>query len=150
MRISAKADYAIRAAVELAAAGKLVKAEQVASAQKIPPAFLLNMLVEMKRNGLVRSQRGAEGGYELSRRPEDVTLADIIRAVEGPLAQVGDSRPEELRYQGLAQPLQRVWVALRANLRVVLEEVTLAHLLSGNLPPHIEALAQPHDAWESR
>ncbi|MGH9207027.1 MAG: RrF2 family transcriptional regulator [Acidimicrobiales bacterium] len=150
MRISAKADYAIRAMTELAAADGTVKAETLANAQGIPLKFLLNILVELKRPGLVRSQRGSEGGYQLGRAASEVTLADVIRAVEGPLAQVGDFRPEELSYVGTAESLQVVWVAVRANLRAILESVTLANLVSGRLPASVRKAANVSDSWTSR
>lgn len=150
MRISAKADYAIRATLELAAtpgAGP-VKAEHLASAQAIPLRFLLNILVELKRAGIVTSHRGSEGGYRLARPAPGVTLADVIRAVEGPLAQVGDHRPEALNYHGAAASLQDVWVAVRANLRAVLEEVSLADVCSGALPAEVAALARAEGSWD--
>ena len=127
MRVSAKADYAVRAAVELAAAGRgPVKGERIAEAQGIPLKFLENILLELRHAGLVSSQRGADGGYWLARPPEEIKLADVIRAVEGPLANVRGSRPETVEYAGPAAKLQDVWIAMRANLRAVLEELTLA------------------------
>lgn len=150
MRISAKTDYAIRATVELAALGGTapVKAEQLASAQDIPLRFLLNILVELKRAGIVVSQRGSEGGYQLGRPAASIRLADVIRAVEGPLAQVGDHRPEDLTYWGASRCLQEVWVAVRANLRAVLEEVSLADVATGSLPGSVRDLAQRPGSWE--
>jgi Rrf2 family protein len=119
MRVSAKADYAVRAAVELAAAKQgPVKGEAIAEAQGIPLRFLENILAELRHAGLVQSQRGAEGGYWLARKPSEVKIADVIRAVEGPLASVRSERPEELTYEGAAEPLRDVWVALRVNIRV--------------------------------
>ncbi len=147
MRISAKADYAIRATVELAAADGMLKAESVARAQAIPLKFLLNILVELKRPGIVRSQRGSDGGYALGRPASEISLADIIRAVEGPLAQVGDLRPEELSYVSSVEALQTVWVAVRSNLRAILESVTVAHVLSGQLPASVKKLGSIPDAW---
>ena len=143
MRVSAKADYAVRAMIELAAAGsegEPRKGELVAKAQEIPMPFLENILAELRHHGLVQSRRGAEGGYWLSRLPQEVTIAEIIRAVEGPLASVRGESPEEVRYQGAAEPLQRVWLALRSNIRDVLDRVTLADVVSGELPADVEAL----------
>jgi Rrf2 family protein len=152
VRISAKADYAVRATAELAAAegSKPVKAEQVASAQDIPLKFLLNILSELKHAGIVRSQRGADGGFQLARPAEQITLAEVIRAVEGPLASVHEARPEEMEYPGPASSLREVWVAVRANLRAVLETVTLADLASGSLPPTVKELVSDPDAWSPR
>lgn len=149
MRISAKADYAIRAVVELASmcAAHPVKAETLAAAQGIPAKYLLNVLFELKRAGIVTSQRGAVGGYRLGRPPAQITLADIIRAVEGPLAQVGDYRPDELDYHGTAEPLRDVWVAVRANLRSILETVTVAHVANRTLPAKVHRLTAKDDAW---
>lgn len=144
MRISAKADYAIRAMTELAAApeqGKPVKGERVATAQEIPLKFLENILLDLRHAGLVASQRGVEGGYWLARPAAEITLADVIRGVEGPLASVRGQRPGQIRYQGSAVPLEEVWLALRAALRSVLEGVTLADLAAGRLPAEIAALA---------
>lgn len=152
MRVSAKADYAVRAMIELAAnadAGP-VKGEQIAAAQSIPMPFLENILSELRHNGLVQSRRGIEGGYWLSRLPREVTIAEVIRVVEGPLASVRGERPNEVRYDGSAVPLQRVWMALRANIRDVLERVTLAEVVADELPPDVLALlerpgaADPH------
>ena len=151
MRISSKADYAVRATAELAAAEGEgpVPAERLATAQDIPLTFLLKILAELRHAGIVRSHRGAEGGYELARPPQRISLADVIRAVEGPLANVHESRPEEIRYFGPAQSLQEVWVAVRANLRAVLEAVTLADLAHGSLPRKVKALASDPEAWRA-
>src|SRR5579884_3993846 len=126
MRISAKADYAVRAAVELAAASddRPVKAERIANAQAIPLNFLENILSELRHAGIVRSQRGAEGGFRLAKPAAEITVADVIRAVEGPLASVRGGPPEEAVYSGAAEALLRVWIAVRANLRSVVEHVT--------------------------
>src|SRR5947209_14203100 len=126
MRISAKADYAVRAAVELAAAAdeRPVKAERIATAQRIPLNFLENILGELRHAGIVRSQRGAEGGFRLARRANQITVADVIRAVEGPLASVRGGPPEDAGYPSAAAALPRVWIAVRANLRAVVERVT--------------------------
>lgn len=149
MRISAKVDYAVRAAIELAVAGEdeLTKADAIAQAQEIPPKFLENILGDLRQGGLVRSQRGAEGGYRLARPAEEITLADIIRVVEGPMASVRGGRPEDVRYDGSAEPLQRVWIAVRSALRMVAEHVTLADLANGKLPAQVEKLTADPDAW---
>ena len=144
MRITAKADYAVRAAVELAAAGEgPVKGDAIATAQDIPVRFLENILAEMRHAGLVLSQRGADGGYRLAKAPSEISLADVIRAVEGPLASVRSEPPEELRYTGHAKPLQNVWLALRVNIRAVLEKVTLADVVAGEVPRPIAEAARP-------
>jgi Rrf2 family protein len=148
MRLSAKADYALRASVELASLGDgHVKAEAVARAQAIPLRFLEQILLDLKHAGLVASQRGAEGGYWLARPPAEIALADVIRAVEGPLANVRGVRPEELAYEGPASALRDVFVALRANIRAVLEEVTLADVAAGELPDRVRELVRDDDAW---
>jgi Rrf2 family protein len=152
VRISAKADYAVRAAVELAAAppGKPVKAEAVARSQDIPREFLENILRDLRRGGLVRSLRGAEGGSMLARPPSEIRLAEILRAVEGPLAAVRGVRPEALEYHGPAESLVDVWIAVRANLRAVLDEVTLADVASGRLPAAVRAAAAEPANWRPR
>jgi Rrf2 family protein len=151
VRTTAKADYAVRAAVELAAAGVgPVKAEQIAEAQGIPLNFLENILAELRRAGIVVSRRGAAGGYLLAQAPDEVSVADIIRAVEGPLANVRGISPDELEYPGSARQLREVWVALRSSVRSVLEQVTLADIASGSLPPHVVELTQTADAWARR
>jgi Rrf2 family protein len=151
MRTTAKADYAVRATIELAAAGDgPVTAEAVASAQEIPLNFLENILVELKRAGIVESRRGSAGGYLLARPAAEITVADVIRAVEGPLANVRGISPDALDYPGSATPLRDVWVALRASIRSVLEHVTLADIASGELPPAIAALTSEPDAWVRR
>jgi Rrf2 family protein len=151
MRISAKAEYAVRAALELAAAGDgPTKGERIAQAQGIPLKFLENILAELRHHGLVRSQRGAEGGYWLARPPAEITIADIIRAVEGPLASVRGGPPESVDYSGAAESLAKVWIAVRANLRAVVEEVTLADVAAGKLPAKVARLAETPDAWVTR
>jgi Rrf2 family protein len=151
MRTTAKADYAVRAAIELAAAGDgPVTAEAVASAQEIPLNFLENILVELKRAGIVESRRGSAGGYLLARPAAEITVADVIRAVEGPLANVRGISPDVLVYSGSAERLRDVWVALRASIRSVLEHVTLADIASGELPPAIAELTSEPDAWVRR
>ena len=148
MRISAKVDYAVRAAVELAAADEgPVKGERISAAQDIPLKFLENILGELKHAGLVRSQRGTEGGYWLARGAEEVTIADVIRAVEGPLASVRGEAAEAIKFSGSAEPLGKLWVAVRANLREVLEAVTLADVASGRLPPQIDKITSDPSAW---
>jgi Rrf2 family protein len=143
MRVSAKADYAVRAAVEMATApeGAPVKGEAIAAAQDIPLRFLENILTEMRQHGLVHSRRGQEGGYWLTRPADDITIAEVIRSVDGPLASVRGVRPDELAYSGSAEPLKGVWVALRANVRAVLESVTLADVAAGELPDPVRGLA---------
>ena len=148
MRVSAKVDYALRACAELAGAGEArVKGDRLAQSQEIPLKFLENILLDLKHAGLVQSQRGAEGGYWLSLPPEDISLADVIRAVEGPIANVRGQRAEQVDYFGPAAPLQQVWIAVRANLRAVLEAVTLADLAAGRLPDNVAAIAADPDAW---
>jgi Rrf2 family protein len=148
VRVSAKSDYAIRAAVELAAAGEgPTKGERIAQAQEIPPNFLENILADLRNAGIVASRRGAEGGYWLARPADEISLADIIRAVDGPLANVRGVRSEQIEYAGSAAPLRDVWVAVRASLRSVLERVTLADLASGELPEQVRALVADPDAW---
>jgi Rrf2 family protein len=148
MRVSAKVDYALRACAELAGAGEgRVKGDRLAQAQEIPLKFLENILLDLKHAGLVQSQRGADGGYWLSLPPEEITLADVIRAVEGPIANVRGMPPQEVEYNGPAAPLQQVWIAVRANLRTVLEAVTLADLATGRLPDEVAAIAADPDAW---
>lgn len=150
MRVSAKADYAVRAVVELAAAGKgPVKGDRIAKAQGIPLRFLENILGELRHAGLVRSQRGAEGGYWLARPADEISLADVFRAVEGPLASVRSERPEDLAYKGTAEPLREVWVALRAGIREVLETVTLADVVANELPDSVSRLTAGAGVWES-
>src|SRR6266851_7990574 len=151
MRLSARADYALRAAIELASAGGThVTAEQLARAQHIPGKFLEAILTQLRRAGLVRSQRGPEGGFWLARPADQISIADIIRAIDGPLLGVRGERPENLGYFGAAEPLQTVWIALRANERLILEEVTLAHLVSGKLPAKVRELAELPGSWETR
>ena len=148
MRVSAKVDYAVRAAAELAAAGPgPVKGETLAQAQGIPLKFLENILGELRHAGLVRSQRGAEGGYWLAKPAEDITIADVIRAVEGPLASVRGEPPESVAYGGAAQACGKLWVAVRANLRAVLEEVTVADVANADLPPIVDAITNDPAAW---
>jgi Rrf2 family protein len=152
MRISAKADYAVRAALELAAAGdgEPVKGERLAQAQDIPLQFLEHILLELKHAQLVQARRGARGGYWLARPANKITVADVIRAVEGPLANIHENAPEELHYAGSAERLRDVWVAVRAALRSVLENVTLEELASGHLPWRVDAILNNPEAWIKR
>jgi len=152
VRISAKADYAVRAVVELAAAPdeKPVKAERIATAQGIPLNFLENILGELRHAGIVRSHRGAEGGFRLARGANEISIADVIRAVEGPLASVRGGPPEDATYPGASGSLPRVWIAVRANLRKVVEHVTVADVAHGRLPRAIDRLAEDPDAWVTR
>lgn len=149
MRVSAKTDYAIRAALELAAAPdeRPVKGERIATAQAIPLRFLENILMQLRHAGLVDSRRGADGGYKLARPAAEVTLADVIRAIDGPLAGVSGARPETLGFEGTAEPMRDVWIAVRAALRGVLERVTLADVVAGELPAHVRELVADEDAW---
>ena len=148
MRVSAKADYAIRAAVELAAGGEgPLKGERIAQAQQIPANFLENILGDLRNAGIVASRRGADGGYWLARPAGEVSLAEVIRAVDGPLANVRGVRSDQVRYDGSAAALGDVWIAVRASLRSVLERVTLADVARGDLPEHVRALAADPDAW---
>jgi Rrf2 family protein len=148
MRLSARADYALRAAIELAAAPDgHVTAEQLAHAQSIPGKFLETILTQLRRTGLVRSQRGPDGGFWLARPANEISLADIIRAIDGQLLGVRGERPENITYPGAAEPLQRVWIALRANERAILETVTLGDIVSGELPDVVKSLTASPQAW---
>lgn len=151
MRLSARSDYALRAVIELAAAGPgHVTADQLARAQAIPGKFLEAILTQLRRAGLIRSQRGPEGGFWLARPAGEISLADVIRAIDGPLLGVRGERPENVGYTGAAEPLQSVWIALRANERAILEEVKLEHIVTGNLPPGVRKLAEDPKAWTSQ
>jgi Rrf2 family protein len=151
MRISAKADYAVRAALELAAAeDPPVKGERLAEAQSIPLKFLENILGDLRQSGLVVSQRGPDGGYRLERPAEEISVADIIRAVDGPLASVRGERPESMSYAGAANELAPVWIALRASVRGVLEHVTLRDIVDGQIPKDVADLARDPDAAKRR
>ena len=150
MHLTATADYALRAAVEIAAADPdHVTAETIADTQDIPLKFIENILATLKRAGIVNARRGVEGGYWLAKPADQITLAEVIRAVEGPLANVRGTRPEHVRYSGTARPLRDVWIALRVNLRDVLEEVTLEHVVQGKLPSSVIKLTRRSDAWLS-
>jgi Rrf2 family protein len=150
MRVPAKVDYAIQAAAELATAGPgRLKSGQIAKAQQLPPKFPENILSELKHAGIVESHRGAEGGYQLGRPADQITLADIIRAVDGPLAKVRETRPQSLPYPEPASQLVDVWIAARVSLRSVLEHVILADLVAGTLPGSVRDLTKDPDAWIS-
>jgi Rrf2 family protein len=152
VRVSAKIDYALRAAVELAALGgdEPVKGERIASAQGIPLRFLENILGDMRKAGLVESRRGVEGGYLLARPADQIALADVVRAVDGPLANISGSAPDALSYTGSAEQLRDVWVAVRAALRSVLEQTTLADVAGRKLPREVSAMIADPDAWQVR
>jgi Rrf2 family protein len=155
MRLSARVDYALRAAAELAAvadgtgAGRSrpVTAEQIARAQEIPPKFLESILLQLRRGGIVHAQRGPEGGYWLARPAAEISLAEVIRIIDGPLAHVRGQRPEQLGYLGAARALQDVWIALRASEREILELVTIADVANATLPDRVRELAADPDAW---
>lgn len=150
--VPARVDYALRVLLALAAApeGAPVKGEALARGQGVPHKFVENALVELRRGGIVSSQRGPDGGYRLARPADEVALADVFRILEGPLAEVRGLRPEETAYEGPAEHLQDVWVAVRAALRLVLENVTLADVLGGTLPPPVAELLTTPGAWERR
>jgi Rrf2 family protein len=150
MRVSAKADYAVRALAELASSDTPLKGDAIAEAQDIPLRFLENILGELRHAGLVRSQRGREGGYWLARPAEEITVADVIRAAEGPLAAVRGEPPETVEYKGAAEGLQEVWIALRTNLRAVVEVVTVADVARNDLPAEVRELAQSPESWLTR
>ena len=151
MRTTAKADYAVRAAVELAASnGSPVPVDRIAEAQNIPANFLENILLDLRRAGIVESRRGAAGGYLLAKPAKQIVVADVVRAVEGPLASVRGLSPDQLDYEGSAESLRDVWVALRSAVRSVLEHVTLADIASGKLPAQIMKLTREPDAWVRR
>jgi Rrf2 family protein len=148
MRISAKADYAVRALLEIARAGQgPVTAERLAQAQGIPRGFLLAILAEMRRGGLVQSQRGQAGGWVLGRDAASISVAEVIRVVDGPLGLVHGRRPESVAYDGSAADLQQVWIAARSSLRGVLEKVNIADLAAGRLPAEVTARSNDDDAW---
>ncbi|MFI7605206.1 RrF2 family transcriptional regulator [Micromonospora sp. NPDC049366] len=153
MRLSARVDYALRAVAELAATasgpgrGRPVTADQIARAQEIPPKFLESILLQLRRGGVVNAQRGPEGGYWLARPAEEISLAEVIRVIDGPLAHVRGQRPEDLGYHGAARSLQEVWIALRASEREILELVTVADVAAGTLPPRVTELVADPRAW---
>jgi Rrf2 family protein len=152
VQVSARVDYALRAMAELAAASQdncseALRGVEIAASQAIPKKFMENILFDLRRAGFIKARRGAGGGYQLAHAPDEITLADIIRAVEGPLANVRGEWPEEVRYSGSAELLQSVWIAVRANLRVVLESVTLHDLVVGKLPSPVRKLTEDASAW---
>lgn len=149
MRISARADYAVRAALQLAASrdDRPLKTEAIADAQDIPHKFLEGILNDMRRGGLVLSQRGGNGGYRLARPAESISIADVIRVVDGPLVSVRGVRPPELSYTGPAESLLPLWIALRSNVREILEGVSLADVASAQLPADVSALTDAPSAW---
>lgn len=144
-------DYGLRAVVEMAAVGASadnpVTSERIATAQDIPPKFLESILLQLRRGGIVNSQRGPEGGYWLARPAEEITLAEVIRVIDGPLANIRGQRPEDLGYPGAAAALQEVWIALRASERHILEQVTVANVAQNRLPKRVRALAADPAAW---
>jgi Rrf2 family protein len=150
VRVTAKVDYALRALVELAADGGTVKGDRLAQAQGIPLKFLENILAELRRAGLVGSQRGADGGYRLQRPADKISVADVIRAVEGPLADVHGTPPEALDPPGVAAPVREVWLATRAALRSVLEVVTVGEIAANHLPDVVGHLLADPEAWARR
>ena len=148
MHVSAKVDYALRALVTLAAGdGRPVKAEALAAAQDIPLNFLENILGDLRRAGLVATQRGADGGYRLARPASAIVLADVVRPLDGPLAAIRGVRPEAVGYRAPTEHLREVWVAVRASLRSVMEAVTLEDVATGRLPAAVTAMTQSEDAW---
>ena len=147
MRLSARVDYALRALSELAAANAPRTVDQLSAAQHIPNKYLESILGELRRGGLLRSQRGPEGGYRLARPAAEISIADVIRALDGELANVRGSRPENLDYAGAAQPLQQVWIALRASERQILEGVSLAHVADDEMPELVVGLVADPAAW---
>lgn len=149
MRITAKSDYAVRALVELAAHdGSLLTCDFIAHEQQIPNKFLGTILTDLRHAGLIVSHRGAEGGYRLARPARTISVADVIRVVDGPLASVHGQRPQDVEYEGNAAILQPLWVAVRASLRGVLENVTIAHLADGQLPRKVARLTEDDEAWK--
>lgn len=150
MRVSARSDYALRAVAELAASnGSPMKRERIAEAQEIPVEFLENILLELKHVGIVMSQRGAAGGFKLARKPSEISLADVIRAVDGPMANVRGDRPEMVEYHGSAAHLRDIWIAVRASLRGILEATSVQDLIDGTLPPRVVELIDDPESWVS-
>lgn len=147
MRLSARVDYALRATAELAAVAAPRTVDQLAAAQTIPAKYLESILGELRRGGVLRSQRGADGGYWLARPAAEISIADVIRVLDGELANVRGNRPEALEYAGAAVALQQVWIALRAGERAILEKVTLAHIATGEMPESVAALIAEPSAW---
>ena len=155
MHVSAKADYGMRALLELAAAyqedpARLVKGDAIARSQGIPLKFLEGILRQLRQSGIVSSMRGAEGGYRLDRAPEEISIADVVRALDGPLAAVRGQRPEDVAYTGAAEHLREVWIALRAAMRDVLEHTSLADVAANHLPSEVARLLEEPGAWKRR
>jgi Rrf2 family protein len=152
MRMSAKAEYAVRAMVQLATVdgGVRVTTDDLAQAQGIPPQFLVDILSDLRNDRLVRSHRGRDGGYELARPGSEISLADVLRSIDGPLASVRDVGLGDLPYSGPTAALTDVWRALRASMRSVLEETTLADVVAGALPNHVASMANNYRDQESR
>ncbi len=151
MNITARVDHAVRILLEIARAQpNSVKAENIATAQRISPKILESIAGELRRAELVVSRRGPDGGYRLARPAARISVADVIRAVEGPLASVRGQRPEDVEYSGAAAPLQRVWIALRVNIRAVLEQVSIADIADDELPDFIADLVADPGAWTRR
>jgi Rrf2 family protein len=153
MRVSAKADYALRALIEMAArvdgdGGRPVSAEELGRLQEIPHNFLQAILADLRKAGIVHAQRGQSGGWRLAQAAQTVSVADVIRAVDGPLVSVYGLRPEAVSYNERAEALQRVWIAARHSLRDVFEQVSVADLAAGELPPPVAALTEDDDAWQ--
>ncbi len=150
VQVPAKAEYAIRALLTLAASDHSASAEHLAQVQDLPAKFLGSILSDLRRGGLVSSQRGPEGGFKLARDPDTIMIADILRVVSGPMAGVRGMRPETLHYEGEASHLQDVWIAVRGTLREVLEHVTLGQVLRGDLPTSVTRFTKDPDAWVTR
>src|SRR4051794_14827709 len=151
VKVSAKSDYAVRALLELAQSGDgPIKGERLAQSQGIPLKFLENILIDLRHGGIVRSQRGADGGYWLARSADSISVGEVIRAVDGPLASVRGEAPEDLGYDGAAEHLQTVWIAVRASLRTIVDELTLADVVAGRMPSHMKRLIDAPDAWSRR
>ncbi|WP_425956907.1 RrF2 family transcriptional regulator [Xylanimonas sp. McL0601] len=153
MRITAKIDYAVRLCVELASRyddGSYAKSDELAAAQQIPVSYVLGILNTLKQTGLVETRRGADGGARLAAPPAEIAVADVIRAIDGPLASVGGRHVEDVAYPGASAPVRDVWVALRVAMRSVLDVVTLADVLAGELPAPVGALLAADDAWRTR
>jgi len=154
VEISAKTEYAVRAMLQLAAAAEPealpVSVDVLAHAQGLPRKFLESILADLRRAGLVVSTKGARGGYQLTSPPAEIPVGAVFRAVDGPLAEVRGKRPHQTAYEGVAEHLPVLWVAVRSSLRQVLDDTSLEQLRTGDLPPHVRALAQIPDAWASR
>ncbi|HEY3001697.1 MAG TPA: Rrf2 family transcriptional regulator [Kribbellaceae bacterium] len=156
MRVSAKSDYALRALIEITRRSgedegtRVVAAEEISKAQQIPHGFLQGILADLRRAGIVASQRGQSGGWRMAVDPSNVSIADVMRAVDGPIVSISGTRPENVEYNERAVVLQRVWIAARASLRDVLEQTTIAHLAAAKLPAVVERRSRDQDAWHAR